>query len=147
MEIQSFDAGLQEPPRDKWQAMKRGFMGRCPRCGEGHMFRAFLKVRDRCEVCGEELHHHRADDAPPYVTLLIVSHVFGFIYVGIMSAWTLPLAVEIVLWPTLVLVLCLLLLPRVKGALIALQWALRMHGFAGEPDGLPEDSSTAARPA
>ena len=63
--------------RDPWRAMRRGFVGRCPNCDRGHIFRAYLKVRDRCEVCGEELSHHRADDAPPYVTILIVAHVIG----------------------------------------------------------------------
>ena len=139
-ELETIMAGDPLPARSKALAMRRGFMGHCPHCGEGHIFRAFLKVQDRCERCGEELHHHRADDAPPYVTLLIVSHIFGFIYVGVLSIWDLPMAAEIVIWPTLVLALCLLLLPRIKGALIALQWALRMHGFAGEADGLPLDA-------
>ena len=39
------------------------------------MFGAFLKVKDHCEVCGEELHHHRADDFPAYVVILIVGHL------------------------------------------------------------------------
>lgn len=121
-----------EAPRSTWQSLKRGFVGRCPRCGKGHVFRAFLKVRDACEACGEPLHHHRADDAPPYVTMLIVTHVLGFIMVGVLDAYDdIPLWLQFILWPGLVLGLCLGLLPRVKGALIALQWAQRMHGFGG----------------
>ena len=27
--------------RDLWSSLKRGFRGRCPRCGEGKLFRAF----------------------------------------------------------------------------------------------------------
>jgi uncharacterized protein (DUF983 family) len=122
-------------PRDPWRAMRRGFMGRCPQCNEGHIFRAFLKVRDRCEVCGEALHHHRADDAPPYFTILVVAHVIGFAMVTTLSLWDLPMGVQIVLWPTAVVVMSLVLLPRIKGALIALQWALRMHGFDDETTG------------
>jgi uncharacterized protein (DUF983 family) len=53
----------------------RGLLGRCPCCGKGRMFGAFLKVKDYCEVCGEELHHHRADDFPAYVVILIVGHL------------------------------------------------------------------------
>ena len=48
---------------------------KCPACGKGAMFNAYLKVNDRCPACGEELHHHRADDAPPYFTMLIVGHI------------------------------------------------------------------------
>ena len=55
-------------------ALRRGLMGKCPRCGEGNMFRAYLKVADACPVCGEELIHQRADDAPAYLTILLVGH-------------------------------------------------------------------------
>ena len=50
--------------RDVWAAMKRGFRGRCPRCGEGKLFRAFLKVDNNCSVCGLDFTPHRADDLP-----------------------------------------------------------------------------------
>jgi uncharacterized protein (DUF983 family) len=63
------------PSRDVMQAMARGFCGRCPNCGKGRLFRAFLKVVDRCEHCGEELSHHRADDAPAYFVVLIAGHI------------------------------------------------------------------------
>ncbi len=116
--------------REKWQSMKRGFAGRCPACGEGRIFHAYLKVSDACPACGEELSHHRADDAPPYFTIFITAHVVG---AGILFVeerdyfW--PLWLHSLVWPALTIALSLWLLPRVKGALIGLQWALRMHGF------------------
>ncbi len=123
--------------RLKVQALRRGFLGHCPKCGDGHVFRAYLKVRDHCEVCGEDLHHHRADDAPTYLTILVVAHIMGALMVLVLGTWDeIPLWVSITLWPSLVLVLSLTLLPRIKGALVALQWALRMHGFGGEADRL-----------
>ena len=64
-------------PRDWWQATKRGFWGRCPHCNEGKLFRAYLKPAGACAVCGEEMHHHRTDDAPPYLTILFVGHLVG----------------------------------------------------------------------
>ena len=45
-----------------------------PGLRHGTLFRRYLKVADNCPACGEELHHHRADDAPPYFTILIVGH-------------------------------------------------------------------------
>ena len=113
-------------------AMRRGFLGRCPRCGEGKLFRAYLKVADACPVCGEDLHHQRADDAPPYLTMLVVGH---FIVAGIVAfeefapQW--PIWVGILGWMGLTLAASLILLPRIKGALVGYQWALRMHGFGG----------------
>ena len=60
-----------EPSRNVWQAIGKGLRSRCPACGEGRIFRAYLKVNNICPHCGEELFHHRADDAPPYLTILI----------------------------------------------------------------------------
>ena len=101
------------------------------------MFRAYLKVNDACPVCGEELHHHRADDAPPYVTILIVGHtVLGLMLMLEFVGDTLPLWIHMVVWPSLALAMSLWLLPIVKGALVAYQWALRMHGFEDGPNTL-----------
>ncbi len=61
--------------RDVWTALKRGFRGRCPRCGEGKLFRAFLKVDDHCSVCGQDFTPHRADDLPAYLVIVIVGHI------------------------------------------------------------------------
>jgi uncharacterized protein (DUF983 family) len=123
-----------EPPRRRWQPFKRGFAGRCPACGEGRIFRKYLKVAESCTSCGEELHHQRADDAPPYFTILIVGHIVGTLLLIGEERWPdapmwMPIAAGIVL----AIALSLALLPRVKGALIGWQWALRMHGFGGTP--------------
>jgi len=101
----------------------------CPACGEGAMFHAFLKVADRCPSCGEALHHQRADDAPPYVTMVIVGHIVIAGVLALEQAYAPAEWVHLVLWMPLTIGLSLFLLPRVKGALVALQWALRMHGF------------------
>ena len=61
--------------RDLWSSLKRGFRGRCPRCGEGKLFRAFLKVDNRCSVCGLDFRPHRADDLPAYLVIVIVGHI------------------------------------------------------------------------
>jgi uncharacterized protein (DUF983 family) len=61
--------------RDVWTALKRGLRGRCPRCGEGKLFRAFLKVADHCSVCGQDFTPHRADDLPAYLVIVIVGHI------------------------------------------------------------------------
>lgn len=122
------------PRRNVWQAMRRGFVGRCPCCGKGAIFHRYLKVVDHCPACGTELFHQRADDAPPYLTILVVGHIVGALMLTVEEINdTLPIWIHMVVWPTLTLGLCLALLPRFKGALIAFQWALRMHGFATAP--------------
>ena len=122
--------------RPLWTAMKRGMLGRCPHCGEGKLFRAFVKSVDKCDACGEELYHHRADDLPAYLVVVIVGHVVlgGFMAVEMTSVWS--TWQHLLVWAPLTIILALVLLQPVKGAVIGLQWALYMHGFGGEDDQL-----------
>ena len=115
--------------RDVLAAMWRGFRRRCPCCGKGAIFNAYLKVNDSCPACGEELHHHRADDAPPYFTMLIVGHIVVGSVLAVEMTFAPPMWMQMIVWPALAIALSLLLLPSIKGALVGLQWALRMHGF------------------
>ena len=143
LEVENSD----RPRRDVWRALMRGFGLRCPRCGRGALFKSYLKVSDTCPGCGEELHHHRADDAPPYFTILIVGHVVVGGVLFLERAVAPPGWVQAALWLPLTLILTLLLLWRVKGALSGLQWALYMHGFEAAADAAavaatPEASSS-----
>ena len=118
-------------------AMARGFIGRCPHCCQGRIFGRFLKVRPACDVCGLELHHHRADDLPPYVVIFIVAHIVGYLILETESAYDVPLWVEMGVWPVFTLVFALVLLQPVKGSVVGLQYALGMHGFATLPRSRP----------
>ena len=119
-----------EAPRNAWQAIRKGLRGRCPNCGEGKMFRSYLKVNDACPHCGEELFHQRADDAPPYMTIFVVGHIIGTFMIFVEEYWPdAPIWLHAMVWPTITLILSLWLLPIIKGGLIGHQWALRMHGF------------------
>lgn len=113
-------------------SLLRGARLSCPACGKGAMFRRYLKVADSCPACGEALHHHRADDAPPYFTIVIVGHVVVGLMLAVEMAYRPPLWLQAAIWLPLTLLLALLLLPPIKGALVGLQWALLMHGF--DPD-------------
>nr|WP_051357150.1 DUF983 domain-containing protein [Azorhizobium doebereinerae] len=112
--------------------MWRGARGRCPKCGVGALFTRYLKVADHCPACGEAFYHHRADDAPPYMTILIVGHIVVPLLVLVEEMYRPEVWIHLVIWMPLTLGLSLALLPVTKGALVGLQWALRMHGF--DPD-------------
>jgi len=85
-----------------------------------------------CAVCDEDLHHHRADDGPAYLTILVVGHLLAvMMHVGWSQFRPDPMVFATVL--TIVCVaLSLYLLPRLKGMIVAIQWARRMHGFGDE---------------
>jgi uncharacterized protein (DUF983 family) len=116
-------------PAGAGQSLWRGFRGCCPACGEGHMFRAFLKVNHACPHCGEELHHHRADDFPAYLVIVIVGHILVPIVLLVETEITPALWISMALWPSLALAMALALLQPVKGAVVAIQWYGGMHGF------------------
>lgn len=120
--------------REIWPALFNGMRARCPACGEGRLFGKFLKVADHCPACGEELHHHRADDMPAYIVISIVGHVVVPLAFAVETAFRPEYVVHLLLWIPLIIGLSLILLQPVKGAIVGLQWALRMHGFGGEPD-------------
>ena len=111
------------------QAVLRGLAGRCPNCGRGHMFKSFLKVADNCPVCDEELFHHRADDFPAYLVIVLVGHIVVPLMLLVETEYAPALWLEATFWPALTLALALGFLQPVKGAVVAMQWHGRMHGF------------------
>src|SRR5580692_1291170 len=111
-------------------ALQRGFVGKCPCCGRGPLFERFLQVARECDVCGEPFHHHRADDLPAYLVLLFVGHLVVALLLAVDSAYAPPYWVEFAIWIPLTLLLSLGLLQPVKGAVVAMQWQMGMHGFA-----------------
>lgn len=132
-------------PRAAWPAIRRGFACRCPNCGEGRLFGCFLKVMPHCDRCGVELHHHRADDFPPYLTIFVVGHIVvpAMTIASTETDW--PDWVHMAIWPALTLILSLLLIQPLKGAVVGFQWAKRMHGFGEEPSSRDGASRRAAR--
>lgn len=117
------------PSPSLMQPFLHGLRGRCPNCGEGKLFGAFLKVNDHCAECGEELHHQRADDFPAYLVILIVGHLVVPLVLVVEMEFAPPLWVHLALWLPLILGLTIGLLQPVKGAVVGFQWAAGMHGF------------------
>ena len=123
--------------RDVWTAMKRGLRCRCPNCGEGKLFRAFLKTNDRCSACGQDFTHHRADDLPAYLVIVIVGHIVVPMALSIETNFAPPVLLQLAIYLPITLIASLALLQPVKGAVVGLQWAFRMHGF--DEDDPPAD--------
>ena len=110
--------------------IKRGLRHRCPGCGVGPLFHRYLKPVAACAACGEPLAQLRADDFPPYLTIIIVGHLVVPLmllceHVGFSTS------TQVAFWVPMTLLLTLLLLPRCKGAVIGLMWSLRMSEQGG----------------
>jgi uncharacterized protein (DUF983 family) len=108
------------------QAALRGVRCRCPRCGEGRLFRKWLKPLERCPVCMLDLTPQRADDFPAYIAMIVTGHLMAPLIITLSKDFHLgPAAMFGMLQPA-------------KGAVIATQWWFGMHGFRKErPEPLP----------
>ncbi len=115
--------------RPVFQSMVRGARLCCPSCGSRTLFSSYLKTSPACTTCGEELFHHRADDAPPYFTIFIAGHIILPLLMTVELLYEPPLWLHFTIWLPLTIILSLALLPVVKGAIVGFQWALKMHGF------------------
>lgn len=106
------------------RGLRRGFVRRCPNCGEGALFRGYLRVRETCPSCGHDNERYPADDAPPYFTILITGHlvVAPSLALGVIQTW--PTWLSMTVFPTLILIFTLVFLPFVKGAVIGAEWSL-----------------------
>lgn len=118
-----------EPVRPSFAlALARGFRWRCPKCGQGRLYRAYLKPVAACASCHEALDHIRADDAPPYFTIFIVGHIVVGLALFAEVQFHPPMWVHMTVLPALTVILTLGLLPVVKGTLIGLMWRLKLRG-------------------
>ncbi len=116
------------PARPVFRSLWRGFARRCPACGEGQFFSGYLSLGEGCSHCEEPLGTIRADDIPPYFTIAIVGHIVVPLILLVERHAPPPLWLNLVVWPSLTLALTLLLLPKVKGAVVGLMWSLRLRG-------------------
>lgn len=119
----------QTAERDVRTALIHGLKGKCPACGGTPLFARYLKPVTVCDSCGQDWSHQQADDFPAYLVILLVGHIVVPIVVEANRLFTLSTLFQMIFWPLLTAVLALLLLQPVKGAVIAYQWARRMHGF------------------
>lgn len=103
--------------------------GRCPRCGQGRLFRGFLAVAERCDVCGLDLSAQDSGDGPVAFVILLV----GFAVVGsalvveVKYGW--PVWLHFAVWLPLAALLALGLMRPLKALLIGLQFKHRAHDF------------------
>ncbi|SDI17408.1 DUF983 domain-containing protein [Lutimaribacter saemankumensis] len=125
-----FDHTSQVDDRETWPAVWKGWRQKCPNCGSGPLMKGYLNVRRSCPVCKQELFHHRADDGPAYLTILIVGHIMApLLHIVFVQFRPEPL-ILFTIFAIGCVALSLYLLPRLKGAMIGFQWARYMHGFA-----------------
>ena len=109
-------------------AMRRAVLGRCPCCGQGKLMRSYLKQVENCASCGESFGQIRADDAAPWLTIIVVGHVFLPFAFMVDLDW-MPVWAVMAMWSICFAGLALAILPRAKALFIAILWQTRAPGY------------------
>ncbi len=105
-------------------ALGRGIRGRCPACGQTHLFTGFLRIARECAFCHAPLGTARADDAPPYFVILITGHIV-IPAMLLTQKWGNPTNLELTaIFVPLTLALALGLLRPVNGGVLAVLVAM-----------------------
>jgi uncharacterized protein (DUF983 family) len=124
---------------DIWTAIKRGLGQRCPICGQGKLFRSYLKLSETCSCCRAKLSELRADDGPAWLTILIVGHLIVPFFIVTVRSGAPDWVYYAVLFP-LTIVMTLALLPFSKGLFVALLYSFDVK--TGVPVPRPEISAS-----
>ncbi len=115
-------------------AMRRGLMNRCPVCGQGRVFKGFLKLQPECTHCGTQLGRLRPDDAAPYAVILLVGHILMPPVFWIERSYQPPMWLHMALWLPLFAIVSTLLLRPVKGAIVGVFCRVGITGNEHAPD-------------
>ena len=115
--------------RDVLSSVFRGACARCPNCGRGRLFRAYLKPVESCAECHESLKHIRADDGPAWLTILVVGHIVGALALHQEMTAPLPVGTSIAIFLALSAVMIAWFLPRAKGMFVGAIWAMDATGI------------------
>ena len=121
-------------PPSFFTALGRGVRNRCPMCGEGPVFKGFLRVVPGCAACGAPLGCLRADDAPPYVVIFLVGHLLVPVVFWVERHYEPPMWLHMVIWLPLFAVLCTVLLRPAKGAVVGYMVRMGFLDQAAETD-------------
>ncbi len=107
-------------------AIWRGVCGRCPRCGMAPIFHGYLKVHALCAQCAAPLGQLPADDAPPYIAMLVVLQVLGLFIVFAIHGSYVPSLLAALLLLTALALICMAALRLAKGGVIGILLKLGM---------------------
>ena len=120
-------------PTSIWQAMGRGAVNRCPSCASQKLFPRYLKPIAQCRSCGQDWTPQQADDFPAYIAIIVTGHVMAPIIIALVGDAALPLWALSIIIMTLAISMVGALLQPAKGAVIATQYWMGLHGFEKSP--------------
>ncbi|XAZ19518.1 DUF983 domain-containing protein (plasmid) [Sinorhizobium sp. B11] len=99
-----------------------GLRGRCPRCGQGHLFKGFLTVRSSCEVCGLDYSFADPADGPAFFVICFACVPSVLLAVWLQVSFEASVWTQVFVTGPFMLLTCIPPLRPLKGWLICSQY-------------------------
>lgn len=113
---------MTEPHWPPLSPLSTGLRGRCPRCGEGHLFNGFLTIAPACEVCGLDYSFADPADGPAFFVMCFACVPAVLFGIWLEVAYEAPYWVHLVTTLPVLLLTCIPPLRPLKGWLVASQY-------------------------
>ncbi|WP_312417831.1 DUF983 domain-containing protein [Shinella sp.] len=102
--------------------LQTGIRGRCPRCGQGHLFKGFLKMAPRCEACGLDYSFADPADGPAFFVMIFACIPSAALAVWLEVNYNASLLTQLFVTGPFMLLTCIPPLRPLKGWLVASQY-------------------------
>jgi uncharacterized protein (DUF983 family) len=112
-------------PSDAAPLLQSGLRCRCPRCGRGPLYSAYLKIAPGCSLCGLDYRFADAGDGPAVFVIFVAGAIIAGAAAFVELNFHPPYWVHALIWLPATVGLCLALLPPFKATLFALQYRHR----------------------
>ena len=124
-----------------WSVAKKGFIRRCPKCGNGHIFDGYISLREECPECHESFRNIRTDDAAPWATVLFVGHFAGWLIAGLVNSDFTSNQLTLIA-VAFVIAGSALTLPVMKGIFVNLSWRMEQRSVVPSETPVPSTDET-----
>ncbi|MES2984181.1 MAG: DUF983 domain-containing protein [Pseudomonadota bacterium] len=99
---------------------------RCPRCGEGKLYKDMLGIVDACSHCQLTLKHHDAADGPTFFALIIVGLLVILAAAFVENHYEPALWIHAALWIPFTFIASVVVLRLFKTGLITIEYRLAL---------------------
>ena len=116
---------MTEPAAARPPLIRTALRARCPRCGQGPLFEGYLKVRERCPVCGLSHTNNDTGDGPAFFIMLPLCLITAGLALVFDRTVAPPAWVHVIVWPVFIALVVGFALRPVKALMVALQYKYR----------------------
>lgn len=114
--------GMDDSSFQQQSSISVGLKRRCPRCGEGKLYKSFLKIAEKCDRCDLDFSEIDSGDGPAVFIIMIAGFIIVALVLYVEVAYRPDYWVHLVFWLPLSILLPLVLLPILKAWLAAQQY-------------------------